>query len=76
MRITTTGEPFVETTSKETPFVPGSVVELKSGGLPMTVIEHELKTDQVECWWMNLAGVIERSVFPAFCLEQSRPRLR
>ncbi len=66
----------MDTTSKETPFVPGSVVELRSGGLPMTVIEHAVKTDQVECWWMNLAGIVERSVFPSFRLEQSRPRLR
>ncbi len=48
-------------------FVPGQVVNLKSGGQPLTVVA--LDGDSVECIWLGEEGDLFRESIPAVALE-------
>ena len=48
-------------------FVPGQVVNLKSGGQPLTVVAVD--EDSVECIWLGEEGDLFRESIPAVALE-------
>jgi uncharacterized protein YodC (DUF2158 family) len=48
-------------------FVPGQVVNLKSGGQPLTVVAAD--GDSVECIWLGEEGDLFRESIPAVALE-------
>jgi uncharacterized protein YodC (DUF2158 family) len=48
-------------------FAPGQVVNLKSGGQPLTVVA--LDGDSVECIWLGEEGDLFRESIPAIALE-------
>ncbi len=48
-------------------FAPGQVVNLKSGGQPLTVIAVD--EDTVECMWLGEEGDLFRESIPAIALE-------
>ena len=51
-------------------FEPGDVVELKSGGPAMTVIE--VKEDGVHCiWYGEAADEVRTEIIPAICVEKA-----
>ena len=53
-------------------FEPGDVVELKSGGPAMTVIE--VKEDGVHCmWYGEAADELRTEIIPAICVEKASP---
>jgi uncharacterized protein YodC (DUF2158 family) len=45
----------------------GDVVMLKSGGLPMTVVE--VKAGDVLCLWMSIEGELYRETLPLAALD-------
>jgi uncharacterized protein YodC (DUF2158 family) len=48
-------------------FAPGQVVNLKSGGQPLTVVAVD--GDSVECMWLGEEGDLFRESIPAIALE-------
>jgi uncharacterized protein YodC (DUF2158 family) len=48
-------------------FVPGQVVNLKSGGQPLTVVAVD--GDSVECMWLGEEGDLFRESIPAIAIE-------
>src|SRR5262245_37798561 len=48
-------------------FAPGQVVNLKSGGQPLTVVAVD--GDSVECIWLGEEGDLFRETIPAIALE-------
>jgi uncharacterized protein YodC (DUF2158 family) len=48
-------------------FAPGQVVNLKSGGQPLTVVSAD--GDNVECIWLGEEGDLFRESIPAIALE-------
>ncbi len=48
-------------------FAPGQVVNLKSGGQPLTVVAVD--EDTVECMWLGEEGDLFRESIPAIALE-------
>jgi uncharacterized protein YodC (DUF2158 family) len=48
-------------------FAPGQVVNLKSGGQPLTVVSAD--GDSVECIWLGEEGDLFRESIPAIALE-------
>src|ERR1700742_4626419 len=48
-------------------FVPGQVVNLKSGGQPLTVVA--VNGDSIECMWLGEEGDLFRESIPAIAIE-------
>ena len=48
---------------------PGDVAILKSGGLPVTVVE--VSEDKAECLWMGVDGDLFRHTLPLVALEST-----
>lgn len=56
-------------------FYAGDVVELKSGGPPMTVGNRVLY-DGVYCTWINERGAPQSYTFPEVCLKMYVPQAK
>jgi uncharacterized protein YodC (DUF2158 family) len=50
-------------------FAPGQIVNLKSGGQPMTVVAAD--EDTVECIWLGEGGEFFREPIPTLALERA-----
>ena len=50
-------------------FKPGDIVQLKSGGLPMTVVGHE--RHGVSCQWQDAEGRPQSAIWNAVALKIS-----
>jgi uncharacterized protein YodC (DUF2158 family) len=50
-------------------FAPGQIVNLKSGGQPMTVVAAD--ADTVECIWLGEGGEFFREPIPTLALERA-----
>ena len=50
-------------------FAPGQIVNLKSGGQPMTVVAAD--EDMVECIWLGEGGEFFREPIPTLALERA-----
>jgi uncharacterized protein YodC (DUF2158 family) len=50
-------------------FAPGQIVNLKSGGQPMTVVAAD--EDMVECIWLGEGGEFFREPIPRLALERA-----
>ena len=50
-------------------FAPGQIVNLKSGGQPMTVVAVDEET--VECIWLGDGGEFFREPIPTLALERA-----
>lgn len=57
--------------ARDMDFKPGDIVQLKSGGKPMTV--RMIDGSDVKCMWSDSKGAILNDVFPASVLTLFRP---